>query len=360
MKKIFLVFIILLSIIFVSGCENTSNQIVVELRVNELSKKLYLDKGSVIVRSELPYVFNTPFYIAYAQDMNPELYYDPEYTNKYEGEPINENVTLYQNYYLSGEYNQAVEYWVSNVGSVYRRNVEKIKYQYLEKYVLPYYKNATIDNVFFVKMLGVYNDCFVSLINDLYTGDVFKGRVKYIDIAESEFKYLNTLRIKVYKEGNFYELDEAYKNGLLEDEDVKMIEYNYNKCYLGEKDLECPKPIIKYTEEEFLYVRQLYLEYLQEQNPYTNIEIEKLRFEFLDKCNEVEFFVSYSSYPIEKYNAVGTYGFNFKHIVYAIIDNKVYFFDDAYNAGLLSKEEFDCAFESYYNRVLSMKKNYNN
>ena len=92
--------------------------------------------------------------------------------------------------------------------------VRQIKQAYVDIYLTPIVPNAAITDVFF-EPYTIVNDCVVVRIKDNFRGEM--GVEHYIYINDVVFKY-NGRPILVWKDGRFYELQEAYDLGFLQKE----------------------------------------------------------------------------------------------------------------------------------------------
>ena len=83
-----------------------------------------------------------------------------------------------------------------------------------------YFKDKTIDDVDIDRYYGTYNDCVVVKIYGFYeyTQALWEDRVAGVKI-----QYYNGCRISAWKDGVFYELKDAYEQGLLTRKDIKKI-----------------------------------------------------------------------------------------------------------------------------------------
>ena len=105
--------------------------------------------------------------------------------------------------------------------------MNKAKQTYLENFILHDYPDATIDDVTFEPFLGIYNDILVAVFyGGKYHGSFTDRVVEYI-IDGFEFSYGNGSQIRVWNSGNIYELDEAYRQGMLAKENLVMIHNLY-------------------------------------------------------------------------------------------------------------------------------------
>jgi len=106
-----------------------------------------------------------------------------------------------------------------------KREELMIKQDYLKFfYTLP--NNYNVDGVKIIRYFGNYNGNVVLIINDDYSGSA--GWVEKVKIAEYEFIFPDiTESIVVYNDGVFYELKQAYNQGLLTNDEIRDIYFWY-------------------------------------------------------------------------------------------------------------------------------------
>ena len=143
MKKIF-VFILLICLSYLFGCKQKENDemIDIEFKIQDISKKTEIKKGSIINKKNVPYLKNL--------DIS-GLYLDESREIKYNNEPVNEELTIY------------VELKQKNYNDVEEENILlQIRYDYLNQCVIPLYgEEFTIDDVGIYSNFGCYNGSYV-------------------------------------------------------------------------------------------------------------------------------------------------------------------------------------------------------
>lgn len=101
--------------------------------------------------------------------------------------------------------------------------IEQAKQSYVDTFLKVEYPDATIADLTF-RNLGVYGESVVGVINDKYHL-FFMEYVINLVIDGLDFSYSNGYPIRVWREGNFYDLSGAYWGGLLTRENLEAI-YN--------------------------------------------------------------------------------------------------------------------------------------
>lgn len=95
-------------------------------------------------------------------------------------------------------------------------------------YILNFCNNEVgLDDIKIEQYYGCYNDYYVVLIKELNKGDT--GALKEVVIDNLTFKYpFSNREILLWKEGEFIPLDKAYKNGLIQRDDLIKIHEIFN------------------------------------------------------------------------------------------------------------------------------------
>ena len=99
--------------------------------------------------------------------------------------------------------------------------MDKIKTAYVRQYLLDYYPAATINDVTIEKNMGTYSEAQVLFITSDY--------IEYAAVETKEtiynytFEYANSNSALVFWEDSFYTLKEAYKRGILSEDDLSEL-----------------------------------------------------------------------------------------------------------------------------------------
>lgn len=108
------------------------------------------------------------------------------------------------------------------------RQLEKDYLNHLQKTNSSY--NPELDGVYSIKFYyGEYDDCILVMFSQPET-----GTYQTVKVAESVFHYVGNNTIQVWKNGEFFSMQEAYEHGFLTSSDVAMIAniHNNNKYYI--------------------------------------------------------------------------------------------------------------------------------
>lgn len=106
---------------------------------------------------------------------------------------------------------------------------EIIRTDYLNIYLLPDDKDAKIDRVMIKHHYGEFNNSHVVMMTD-NDMDV-RPTLGEETIDGVTIKYNNSYRIKVWNQGKFYTLEEAYEANLLQINDITKINNKQKELY---------------------------------------------------------------------------------------------------------------------------------
>lgn len=125
-----------------------------------------------------------------------------------------------------------VKYLNPNVASVDPDKLNSVKEAYLqEKLANGHAEDMTLDDVYIVEYYGIYCDCIVVMITDRQT--LYTCMIEEETIADVTIQYSDSNRMKVYKDGSLYSLQEAYDMGYLTKANIKRIK---NVHYFSDKE----------------------------------------------------------------------------------------------------------------------------
>ena len=204
MKKIF-VFILLICLSYLFGCKQKENDemIDIEFKIQDISKKTEIKKGSIINKKNVPYLKNL--------DIS-GLYLDESREIKYNNEPVNEELTIY------------VELKQKNYNDVEEENILlQIRYDYLNQCVIPLYgEEFTIDDVGIYSNFGCYNGSYVIWFSVTGQGLGWNLLTEYV-VGGVSLVFPTTKIPYVWNNGYFYYLETAYDKGLLTINNLEAI-----------------------------------------------------------------------------------------------------------------------------------------
>lgn len=104
--------------------------------------------------------------------------------------------------------------------------VEKATQCYLDTFIKPNRKDATISDVWLYKNLGIYNNNLVCIFLDR-NNCIFPDIVVKMVIDDYDFSYSYGYNIMVFSGESFYYLPIAYNNGFLSYDDMGEIYRKY-------------------------------------------------------------------------------------------------------------------------------------
>lgn len=191
----------LIFILCLSGCNNQSNKVNINFIFEDESKVVSIDKGDIITNDIIPWQDNIN---------NIEIYYDDKKIEKYNNEPIIEDIIIY----IKEK---------DNTPKIITD--EQIKQDYLAYSHSKGDTYLTIEDIEILNHYGQYGDIVILRM--------FRGAyqvVTYISFYELNIQFVFGDRNTplVYKNGNFYELYDAYKNGIITKEHVISLNEKIN------------------------------------------------------------------------------------------------------------------------------------
>ena len=202
-KKIIVLFIMLILSVALFGCNN-EEKVKIEFKMKNICKVVEVNKGSVITDDIIPF-----------DDKNIELYYDITKNEKYNGEHINSNITIYA---------------FKNV--ILNMETEK----YIKQCVIDYHKSKnelyskTIDDVIIKRYYGNFNGVQIAVIEgDVENVLTVVGPPFYICYVEGNgylIKYFPEI-ISAYYENKYYTLSDACMEGLITKEILDQLDCYY-------------------------------------------------------------------------------------------------------------------------------------
>ena len=71
---------------------------------------------------------------------------------------------------------------------------------------------------------GVFDDTYCLMLT--FPGVMYAAAVEYVDVAGYNFMFGSSNTMKVYCNGEFYSLEKAYENGILDDAEIEEL-YNF-------------------------------------------------------------------------------------------------------------------------------------
>ncbi len=87
MKKIFMLFLFILSILCLLGCKKEIEKVKVNFIIDDISNVIEIEKGAKITNDLIP--------VDDFDEYEYDLYYDYKYKNKYNDEEINKDIDIY-------------------------------------------------------------------------------------------------------------------------------------------------------------------------------------------------------------------------------------------------------------------------
>lgn len=213
MRKIFVI-IILICLSCFSGCKEKNNEMInIDFKIQDISKKTEINKGSTINKKNIPFLKNL--------DIS-GLYLDETKENKYNNEPVNEELTIY------------VELKEKNYTKMKEDEILlQIRNDYLNQFVIPiygeeytidginYYK-YTIDDVDIYSNFGCYNGSYVIWFSVTGKGVGWNLLTEYV-VGGVSLVFPTAKIPYVWNNGYFYYLETAYDKGLLTVNNLETI-----------------------------------------------------------------------------------------------------------------------------------------
>lgn len=190
MKKILLIMFLFISFIGLLGCENKN--CLVTFSIDSEEQIIEINKGTIL---------NYNLVTSYEEDVIEGLYYDENYTLKYDYKEIKDDITIY----------------------VKTKKVEVtfvIVHEYKKVLIN---KNSQITKEVLSKVVDT------NLIEGLYYDPLYTNKYNNELIIEETTLYLDLNMDKIERVGNIYTLEEAYNNNYLNIEDIKYIKNNISE-----------------------------------------------------------------------------------------------------------------------------------
>lgn len=203
--------------------------------------------------------------------------------------------------------------------------------------------DCTLDSIEITSFYGAYNGAYVLFIDA--AGFMYATAIEYDRIEDTVFMYASSHKITVYRDGAFYKLPQAYEEGLLTLEDVHSVseqcraESSYYSSYI----------IPKLSSEKELEIRQAFFEKFKSdsRDKLENVQIEGFWGAYngayavyfgcgiLDVISEITVDDIVFSFP-----SGGAYAYVYK-------DGEFYSFNEAYDSGLLTLDDFRAVHRLY-------------
>lgn len=196
MKRFFLLFMCLIFIMLLNGCNGTKNKVNINFKFSSSSKIVAVNRGTIITNDIVPCEENLN---------NVELYYDVDKFEAYNNEPIMNDIIIYVKFKEISD--------------------EQIKEDYLIYAQENGEKGLMLENVQILNYYEQYDDIVIVRMNrGAYQKITY---VSFWDLnVQLEFSDSNTPL--VYKKGKFYELKDAYNKDILTKEHVIMLQEKIN------------------------------------------------------------------------------------------------------------------------------------
>ena len=206
MKKLFIVIMSLSFIIFLTSCADINN-----INDNEITLTYVIDDVSEVVKAEKDITISMINVPKVDDKEYVGLYLDENCNNEYQGEIINDDVTMYvkTKKVILNDINIEIE--------------QQILETYLNEHIKTEYADATIDDVNILYYYGNYNGTYIVIMIDVYYGHFnWIGRE---NVAGVSITRPNSNPIRAWYNGKFYTLQEAYDNQYLTRSDFIDIAY---------------------------------------------------------------------------------------------------------------------------------------
>lgn len=204
MKKIIVLFMMLILSIAIVGCNN-KEKVNVNFIIDDNAVLVQLDKGSVITKDVVPLTKEN-------KQTEIKLYYDEKYEKEYNNEKIESDITIYVKLNAEDDINM----------------VNEVCKAYFNKFIKPKRENAVIEDVIVFEYLGTYNGVFVGVLLDK-KDCIFVEKECEIVVADIVFKYSYGYFIYAYDGTDFMDLLTAYDNSKLTYENLLSIYKLYIK-----------------------------------------------------------------------------------------------------------------------------------
>ena len=121
----------------------------------------------------------------------------------------------------------SANYLNPDVNNLDPAKLSSVKEAYLqEKQADGHADNTTLDDVYIVEYYGTYRECVVVMLTDRNTW--YTCMIEEETVAGITIVYSDSNKIKVYKDGSLYSLQEAYDAGYLTKANIKRIKNIHN------------------------------------------------------------------------------------------------------------------------------------
>ena len=213
----------------------------------------------------------------------------------------------------------------------------EIKNKYFEKTYeeknKEYYNSP--DEVVIMDCYGIFDDAYCIMIT--CSGFMYLDVMTEVQVGEYTFVFSSSNTMKVYCNGEFYGLEQAYEKGILDDAELESLHYYYTKSEM--------EHYLKTT-----YFRRTYDEkYKDHYNSPDQVTIEACYGIFDDA------YCAIITYPLVAYTCVETevevggytfvFGSSNTMIVYC--DGQIYSLEKAYEKGILDDAELESLYNYY-------------
>lgn len=110
----------------------------------------------------------------------------------------------------------------------YETKVLEIKQDYADEFLVDI-PDKNVNDVIVNYYIGKYNNYFILMLS--YKGEPFFDMVNTIYFDNLELTYPNSNKLRAWKDGAFYELEELYELKELSTSDIERIIKEYNSLY---------------------------------------------------------------------------------------------------------------------------------
>lgn len=188
----------------------------------------------------------------------------------------------------------------------------------------------------------VITDCY-GIFDDAYCIMITCSRFMYLDVmtkvqvGEYTFVFGDSNTMKVYCNGEFYGLKQAYENGILDDAELESLHYYYTKSEM-EHHLKTTCFLSTYDEK-----------YKDHYNSPDQVTIEACYGIFDDAyCAIITYpLVEYPDVEVEVEVGGYTFVFGSSNTMIVYCDGKIYSLEKAYEKGILDDAELESLYNNY-------------
>ncbi len=199
MKKVFVVFMSLMFIMCLAGCNESKEKVNIDFIIDGESHLVQIDKGTAISKDIIP--------LSNKEEVV-ELYYDENMENEYDKSVLNEDLKMY----------------VKHIGE--EKLYNEVREAYFNRFIKPVRENSSIEDVWVFEYLGTYEDSYVAILLDKENCTFFDVVYRF-EIEDLKFTYSEGYMIYVYNNGELMSLSIAYANHTLSYDDIVQIHNNY-------------------------------------------------------------------------------------------------------------------------------------